>query len=267
MILDRKSCLITGATSGIGKEIARRFLQEGARVAVNYRSDDEKKERTERELWSLLDGQKRPRTDLLMVRADVSEKPSVEQMFEQTISQFGTLHVLVNNAGVESECPSERLNWEDATGELDVNLRGPTLCSLQAIRHFLERNVSGCILNNTSVHEVIPKPGFLPYSIAKGGLRMLTRTLALEFAQRGIRVNAVGAGVVDTKMNSALDDPTTRRKVSEHVPQRRVIEPEEIASAFLYLASDQAKSVTGQTLFVDGGLTLYPDFQENWSSP
>lgn len=267
MQLANKTALITGATSGIGKAIARLFLTEGAAVAVNYHSEDNKKSDTQAEFESLLREHGRPESDLLMTKADIADEQSVARMFGEVLDRFRTLDILVNNAGIESECPSEQLDWKRATRELDVNLRGPTLCSIHALRHFCEKNVAGCILNNTSVHEVIPKPGFLPYSIAKGGLRMLTQTLALEFARRGIRVNGVGPGVVDTKMNAALKDDKVRDAIVEHVPQRRVIDPDEIAHAFLYLASDRAKSVTGQTLFVDGGLTLYPDFETNWSSP
>lgn len=267
MKLKGKTALITGATSGIGRATAELFIREGASVAVNFRSDDEKKKDTERELGDLLKEMNRPSGDLLMVKADISDREAVEAMFEQVCKSFDRLDILVNNAGVESESPSHELDWESVTRELDINLRGPTLCCILALKRFLEKQRPGCILNNTSVHEVIPKPGFLPYSIAKGGLRMLTQTLALEYARYGIRVNSVGPGVVDTKMNAALDDGRTRERIIEHVPQRSVIEPEEVAKAFLYLASDDARSITGQTLFIDGGLTLYPDFETNWSSP
>ncbi len=267
MQLKDKKVLITGATSGIGKAIARLFLEEGAAVAINYHSEDDKKSNTQTELAALLRELGRPAEDLFLVRADIANEGQVQSMFDQTIKRFGRLDILVNNAGVESECDSDALEWDTVTRELDVNLRGPTLCSIRALRHFKAKGISGCILNNTSVHEVIPKPGFLAYSIAKGGMRMLTQTLALEYARQGIRVNAVGPGVVDTKMNDALRDPAVRNAITEHVPQRRVIAPEEVAQAFLYLASDRAKSITGQTLFIDGGLTLYPDFERNWSSP
>lgn len=260
--------LITGATSGIGKAAARLFLQEGARVTVNYHSDDEKRDDTEREFRALLRAAGRPEDDLVMAKADVSKDPEVAVMFEKSIQRFGRLDILINNAGMAREAPSHEVELDDLFKQLDVNLRGAILCSIHAVRHFLERGQGGCILNNSSVHETIPKPGFLAYAVAKAGMRGLTRTLALEYASKGIRVNAVGPGAVETPMNAGvLDDEESRKTIESHVPLGKVIQPEEIAQAFLYLASEAARNITGQTLFIDGGLTLYPEFRENWSSP
>ncbi|MEP6538212.1 MAG: SDR family oxidoreductase, partial [Bryobacteraceae bacterium] len=147
-----------------------------------------------------------------------------------------------------------------------VNLRGPFLCAREAIRHFLPRG-GGVILNNSSVHEIIPKPKYLSYSISKGGMENLTKSLALEYAGSGIRVNAVGPGAVVTPINKAwIDNPKARGEVESHIPMARAAASDEIASVFAFLASDQASYVTGQTIFACGGLTLYPEFRVAWSS-
>jgi glucose 1-dehydrogenase len=141
------------------------------------------------------------------------------------------------------------------------------LCAREALRHFLERGKGGVILNNSSVHEIIPKPKYLSYSISKGGMENLTKTLALEYADRGIRVNAVGPGAIVTPMNRAwIDDVKARGEVESHIPMGRAGESDEIAAVFAFLASDEASYITGQTLFACGGLTLYPEFRTSWAS-
>ena len=138
---------------------------------------------------------------------------------------------------------------------------------LNIIRHFLSRPGGGVILNNSSVHEIIPKPKYLPYSISKGGMENLTKSLALEYADRGIRVNAVGPGAVVTPINSAWTaNPKARMEVESHIPMGRAASPDEIANVFAFLASDEASYITGQTIFACGGLTLYPEFRVAWSS-
>jgi glucose 1-dehydrogenase len=150
---------------------------------------------------------------------------------------------------------------------LNVNLRGAFLCAREAIRHFLERKAQGVILNNSSVHEIIPKPKYLPYSVSKGGMENLTKSLALEYADRGIRVNGVGPGAVVTPINRAwTEDPKARQEVESHIPMGRAAEAPEIAAVFAFLASQDASYITGQTIFACGGLTLYPEFRVAWSS-
>ncbi len=148
-----------------------------------------------------------------------------------------------------------------------MNLVGSVLCSQAAIRHFLSRPGGGAIVNCSSVHEIVPKPAFIGYSISKGGLGNMTRTLALEYADRGIRVNSVGPGAVVTPINKAwIDVPESRTAVESHIPMGRAGSPEEIAAVFAFLASDEASYITGQTIFACGGLTLFGDFKLNWSS-
>jgi len=150
---------------------------------------------------------------------------------------------------------------------LGVNLRGSFLCAREAIRHFLVEEKPGAIVNVSSVHQLIPKPGYLGYSTSKGGMMNLTRTLALEYAGRDIRVNGVGPGATVTPINRAwIDDPVKRAQVEEHIPMKRAGEADEMAGVTCFLASDMAAYITGQTIFVDGGLTLFPSFLTPWSS-
>ena len=188
-------------------------------------------------------------------------------MIAKTIEAFGRLDVLVNNAGIQKPGASHEIEAADFDRVLSVNLRGPFLCSREAIRHFLSRPGGGVILNNSSVHEIIPKPKYLPYSVSKGGMENLTNSLALEYAGQGIRVNAVGPGAVVTPINKAwIDNAKARGEVESHIPMGHAAAAEEIASVFAFLASDEASYVTGQTIFACGGLTLYPEFRVAWSS-
>jgi len=262
--LKGKNALITGASSGIGQAIAVRFAAEGANIAIHYRSGAEQAEATRvmsRAARSDSTGRE------LMVQADVSNEDQVKRIFATTIEAFGKLDILVNNAGIQQPCPSHELESADFDRVIAVNLRGPFLCAREAIRHFLSRPGGGVILNDSSVHEIIPKPKYLSYSISKGGMENLTKTLALEYSGQGIRVNAVGPGAVVTPINKAwIDNPKARTEVESHIPLGRAADASEIAAAFAFLASDEASYITGQTLFACGGLTLYPEFRVAWSS-
>lgn len=256
-----KNALVTGASTGIGKAIAVRFAQEGATVVINYRSHAEEAQQTLEEARKAGPGQH------FIVRADVANEDEVIAMFRTAIERLGRLDIVVNNAGIQKPAPSEAIETADFDRILGVNLRGAFLCAREGIRHFLTRPGGGVILNNSSVHEIIPKPKYLPYSISKGGMENLTKTLALEYAGRGIRVNAVGPGAVVTPINRAwIDDPKARAEVESHIPMGRAAEAEEIASVFAFLASDEASYITGQTIFACGGLTLYPEFRTAWAS-
>ena len=262
-----KNVLITGAASGIGQAIALRFAQEGANVAINYvggSSDAESTQIAVRE--ACLIARKSGGKDMI-VQADISKEDQVKEMFTKVVGAFGSLDVLVNNAGIQKPSVSEDIEMDDFDRVLNVNLRGAFLCARQAIRHFLEQGRGGVILNNSSVHEIIPKPKYLSYSISKGGMENLTKSMALEYASRGIRVNAVGPGAVVTPINKAwIDNPKARGEVESHIPMGRAAAASEIASVFAFLASDDASYITGQTIFACGGLTLYPEFRVAWSS-
>jgi glucose 1-dehydrogenase len=262
--LKGKNVLITGASSGIGQAIAIRFAREGANIAINYRSGAEEAAAT---LVMASSEREDPSGREIIVQADVSKEDEVKEMFAKTLEAFGRLDVMINNAGIQKAAPSHEIETADFDRVLGVNLRGPFLCSREALRHFLSRPGGGVILNNSSVHEIIPKPKYLPYSISKGGLENLTRTLALEYADRGIRVNAVGPGAIVTPINNAwINNPKARADVEGHIPMGRAGTAEEIAAVFAFLASDEASYITGQTVFACGGLTLYPEFRVAWSS-
>ena len=172
----------------------------------------------------------------------------------------------MNNAGFQLPTPGHDFDTPTFRRILDVDLIGPALCARRALAQFLTQG-SGCIINTTSAHEIIPKPGYISYSIAKGGLGSMTRTLALEYADKNIRVNAVGPGAVLTDMNAGwANDPVKKAQVESHIPMRRAASIEEIAGIYVFLASDDAAYITGQTIFACGGLTLYGDFKENWAS-
>ncbi|MEW6471445.1 MAG: glucose 1-dehydrogenase [Actinomycetota bacterium] len=269
--LQGKTAVVTGGSSGIGQAIAIRLGHEGVNVAVNYVGRMEGacatkaaiEEGVERCMRQVRDAGARA----LLVEADVSSEADVERMFKEVAEEFGPADFLVNNAGIQVSQPSDELDPMAFDRVLAVNLRGSFLCAQQAIRQMLAEGRPGAIVNISSVHQIIPKPSFLGYSVSKGGMQNLTRTLALEYAGRGIRVNAVGPGATVTPINRAwIDDPEKRALVTSHIPMGRAGDAEEMAAATAFLLSDEAAYITGQTLFVDGGLTLFADFRGTWSS-
>jgi glucose 1-dehydrogenase len=265
--LKGKNVLVTGGSSGIGQAIAVRFAEYGANVAINYLRQPEEAADTESQVQACVAKVQQEGVQDVLVQGDVSKEDDVVQMVSAAIDGLGGLDVLVNNAGIQISRPSHELSSEDFDKVLAVNLRGSFLCAREAIRHFLAEEKPGAIVNISSVHQVIPKPDYLGYSTSKGGMQNLTRTLALEFAGRGIRVNGIGPGATVTPINRAwIDDPEKRKAVEEHIPMQRAGDADEMAGVTAFLASDDAAYITGQTIFVDGGLTLFPSFATPWSS-
>jgi glucose 1-dehydrogenase len=265
--LTGKSVLVTGGSSGIGQAIALRFAQEGANVAINYRSRRQDAEDTHAMVHRCIEQVRTCGVKHLLVQADVTQEDQVIAMVERVAKELDGLDVLVNNAGIQMSGASHEILLESFDQVLAVNVRGAYICAREAIQHFLAVDGPGCIINISSVHQIIPKPYYVGYSVSKGGMQNLTRTLALEYAGRGIRVNGVGPGATITPINRAwVDDPEKRAQVERHIPLGRAGTAEEMAAVVAFLASDEAAYITGQTLFIDGGLTLYPDFRTPWSS-
>ncbi len=259
--------LITGASRGIGRAVAVRFAAEGATVAVNHVGDAAAAEETLALAAQATTDAKLPAAPHCAVEADVSDEAQVEAMVADVLKRWGRLDVLVNNAGIQTETPGDSFDTAKLRKVLGVDLDGPAFCSRAAIAHFLSRPGGGCIINTTSVHEMVPKPAYLAYSMAKGALGNLTRTLALEYADKGIRVNAVGPGAVKTDMNAAwVGDPAAKAGVESHIPMGFAADVEDIAPVFAFLASEDARYITGQTIYACGGITLYGDFKQNWAS-
>jgi glucose 1-dehydrogenase len=265
--LKGKNVLVTGGSSGIGQAIAVRFAEYGANVAINYLRQPDEAQDTESQVQECVAKVQQEGVQDVLVQGDVSKEDDVVEMVRSAINGLGGLDVLVNNAGIQISRPSHELSSEDFDKVLAVNLRGSFLCAREAIRHFMAEEKPGSVINVSSVHQIIPKPDYLGYSTSKGGMQNLTRTLALEFAGRGIRVNGIGPGATVTPINRAwIDDPEKRKAVEEHIPMRRAGDADEMAGVTAFLASDDAGYITGQTIFVDGGLTLFPSFATPWSS-
>ncbi|MBD2561304.1 MULTISPECIES: SDR family oxidoreductase [Nostoc] len=266
--LKGKNALITGATSGIGQAIAIRLAQEGCNIAINYRKHPEAGAETEQMALQKACGNiENCGVKSLLVQGDVSQESDIVEMVNTIVKEFGSVDILVNNAGIQTESPSHEVTTADFDRVIAVNLRGAYLCARETIKHLLSLNRPGVIINISSVHEIIPRPMYISYSISKGGMENLTKSLALEYASRGIRVNAIGPGATVTPINQAwIDDPEKKAIVESHIPMGRAGTCEEMAAAVAFLASDEAAYITGQTLFVDGGLTLYADFRESWSA-
>jgi len=265
--LKGKNVLVTGGSSGIGQAIAVRFAEYGANVAINYLRQPEEAHDTEEQVQACVSKVQQEGVRDVLVGGDVSDEEHVVAMVADAVEGLGGLDILVNNAGIQISRPSDELSSADFDRVLAVNLRGSFLCARQAIRQFLADDRAGSIINISSVHQLIPKPSHLGYSASKGGMQNLTRTLALEYAAQGIRVNGIGPGATVTPINRAwIDDPVKRRQVEEHIPMRRAGDADEMGGVACFLASDLAAYITGQTIFVDGGLTLFPSFSTPWSS-
>ncbi|CEK14592.1 SDR family oxidoreductase [Chthonomonas calidirosea] len=249
MRLKDKVALVTGASSGIGKAIAERFAAEGAHVAVNYLPVGAQEAAAETEVTTFgVTG--------IAVPGDVSRRDDVEQMVATVVQRFGRLDIAVNNAGIEMKKPLLDLTDEDWHKILSVNLYGAFLVCQTAARQMVKQGQGGKIINISSVHEDVPFPGYAPYCVSKGGLRMLMRNLALELAPYQINVNNIAPGAIATPINQqVLDDPQARANAISEIPWGRFGKPEEVAAVAVFLASDESSYVTGSTYYVDGGLT------------
>ena len=250
--LEGKVVVITGSSTGLGKAMAIRFATEKAKVVVNYRSKEE-------EANSVLEG---VGGEAIAVKGDVTVESDVINLVQSAIKEFGKLDVMINNAGMENPVSSHEMPLSDWNKVIDTNLTGAFLGSREAIKYFVENDIKGTVINMSSVHEKIPWPLFVHYAASKGGMKLMTETLALEYAPKGIRVNNIGPGAINTPINAEkFADPEQRADVESMIPMGYIGEPEEIAAVAVWLASSEASYVTGITLFADGGMTQYPSFQ------
>ena len=260
-VLAGQVALVTGANSGIGKAVAIGLGKAGADVIVNYVADATSAEAVAEEIEAA--GNR-----AVAVKADISKEAEVQAMFRQIIERFGTLHILVNNAGLQRDATFAEMTLEQWSFVIGVNLTGQFLCAREAVREFKRRGVdpkvsaaAGKIICMSSVHEVIPWGGHANYAASKGGVMQLMKSMAQELAPFRIRVNSVGPGAIRTPINrAAWSTPEAYAALMKLVPYQRIGEPEDIAQAVVWLASDASDYVTGTTLFVDGGMTLYPGF-------
>jgi len=261
LLLGQKA-LVTGASSGIGRAIALSLGEAGADVVINYVSDEDKAQGLAEEIRA-------KGVRALALRADVSDEVQVGDMFRAMIEQLGTLDILVNNAGLQQDAPFHELTLAQWNKVLAVNLTGQFLCSRAAVREFLRRGVqpeiscaAGKILCVSSVHEVIPWAGHVNYAASKGGVMLMMKSLAQEVAPYRIRVNSICPGAIRTPINmEAWDTPEAYKDLLKLIPYKRIGEAAEIGRAAVWLASDYADYVHGISLFVDGGMTLYPGFE------
>lgn len=253
--LQGKVVVITGASTGLGRAMSIRFGEEKAKVVINYRSN-------ESEANTVVEEVKKAGGDAIAVKGDVTVESDVINLVETAVKEFGTLDVMINNAGIENPVESHKMPLEDWNRVLDTNLTGAFIGSREAIKYFVEHDIKGAVINMSSVHEQIPWPLFVHYAASKGGIKLMTQTLAMEYAPKGIRVNNIGPGAINTPINAEkFADPKQRADVESMIPMGYIGKPEEIANVAAWLASSQASYVTGVTLFADGGMTLYPSFQ------
>ncbi|MFJ7982691.1 glucose 1-dehydrogenase [Lysinibacillus xylanilyticus] len=253
--LEGKVVVITGAATGLGKAMGIRFAAEKAKVVINYLSN-------EADVNAVVEEVKKAGGEAIAVKGDVTVEADVINLVQTAVKEFGTLDVMINNAGIENSVASHEMPLSDWNRVINTNLTGAFLGSREAIKYFVENDIKGTVINMSSVHEKIPWPLFVHYAASKGGIKLMTETLALEYAPKGIRVNNIGPGAINTPINAEkFADPAKRADVESMVPMGYIGKPEEIAAVAVWLASSQASYVTGITLFADGGMTLYPEFQ------
>jgi glucose 1-dehydrogenase len=263
-LLRGQKALVTGASSGIGEGVARALGAAGADVVVNYVAQPDVAHRIAREIA------RGNGVQAMAIRADVSKEPEVDRMFEQVREAWGGIDILVNNAGLQRDAPFTEMSLDHWNTVVGVNLTGMFLCARSAARLMMKQGVrpeisraAGKIVCISSVHEVIPWAGHVNYAASKGGVKLFMQSLAQEMAPHRIRVNSIAPGAIRTPINrAAWETPEALAALLKLIPYGRIGLPEDIGKAAAWLASDEADYIHGQTIFVDGGMTLYPEFAD-----
>ena len=256
---ERRVAVVTGSSKGIGKAIALEFANAGYSVVINARNEEELKQAAKDISNSIKDAGR-----IVSIPGDISQEPVCISLIESAVRQFGRIDVLVNNAGIGGLSKKiNELTEKDWDQVIDVNLKGAFLCTREAVKNMMKdgnnnnNNSNYSIINISSVHEQTPQPESAPYAASKGGMQMLTKTIALELAEKGIRINGIAPGAIATDMNKELlENQKEKEKKEQEIPVHRIGQPEEIAKVALFLASSDASYVAGTTIYVDGGLTL-----------
>jgi glucose 1-dehydrogenase len=262
--LKGQSALVTGANSGIGLAVAVALANDGANVVVNYVTHPEVADDVVKQIEN--NG-----GNAVAIKADVSNEAEVHTMFQQMYDKYGTIDILVNNAGIQKDSSFENMSLADWQLVLNVNLTGQFLCAREAVREFLRRGIvkersiaAGKIICISSVHEVIPWAGHVNYATSKGGINMMMKSMSQELAPKKIRINSIGPGAIQTPINKqAWETKEALDSLLTLIPYGRIGQPEDIGKAAVWLASDESDYVNGTTLFVDGGMLLYPGFSTN----
>lgn len=262
--LNGQTALVTGANSGIGQAIAVEMAKEGARVVINYITNEDATRQ-------ILDDIRLFGGTAMAFKTDISDEDQVKTMFRQVFNTYGTIDILVNNAGIQKDSALVDMSLQDWQLVLNVNLTGQFLCAREAVKEFMRRGLIperssalGKIICMSSVHEVIPWAGHVNYAASKGGIMMLMKSMAQELGPHKIRINSIAPGAIKTPINRpAWSTPEAEAKLLELIPYGRVGEPVDIAKLAVWLASDESDYVHGATIFIDGGMTLYPGFSTN----
>jgi glucose 1-dehydrogenase len=246
--LEGKSALVTGSSQGIGEAVAVRLAEEGADVVVNYHTHPEGAEKVVQQIRSM--GRK-----AIALQADLGQLQQIQDLVQQSVTALGRLDVLVNNAGVEKRADFWDVTEADYDLVLNVNLKGVFFVTQAFVRHLMQTTRSGKVINISSVHEELPFPHFAPYCMSKGGMRMMTRDLAIELAPFGITINSIAPGAIETPINTKLlQDPAKLKALLGNIPLNRLGKPQDVAGVAAFLASSDADYMTGTTVFADGGL-------------
>jgi len=263
-LLRGQKAIVTGSSSGIGKGVAIAFAKAGADVVINYAGSKERAEEVAQEVTSI-------GRQALVIKADVSQEDQVQAMFKEAIDKFGTVDILVNNAGLQKDSCFADMSIDQWNKVISINLTGQFLCAREAIREFLRRGVrkevscaAGKIICMSSVHEVIPWAGHANYAASKGGVMLMMKSIAQEYASQRVRANSICPGAIRTPINQeAWDTPEAYDQLMNVIPYKRIGEPPDIGHTAVWLASDLADYVNGTSIFVDGGMTLFPGFTTN----